>query len=139
MRGSMREVAGRQPDGQEDEGRAHRGGDADEDAGADEAGGSTHRLPEPLEDGERAEHHLAGLPRGIQLANDPDGSAGASRPDERFLEDQHPAEAHPRELEGGGDTGDSSADDDGVDGARRHGRRRTGSPRRIAPVRSTRA
>ncbi len=119
--------------------RPHRWRDADEDAGADEAGGSTHRVREPLEDGERAKHHLARFPRGIQLANNPDGAAGAARADERLLEDEHPPEAQPGELEGGGDAGDPAADDDGVDDARRHGRRRTGSPRRIAPVRSTRA
>ena len=101
--------------------RPHGRRDADEDAGADEAGRARHRLAESLEDGERAEHHLARFPRGIQLANDPHGAAGAAGADEFLLEDQHPAEAQPGELEGDGDAGDAAADDDGVGGTDGHG------------------
>jgi hypothetical protein len=54
------------------EGRAHGGADADQDAAGDEAGGAGDGLAEALEDGERAQHHLGRLRRGVELADNAD-------------------------------------------------------------------
>ena len=119
--------------------RAHGRAHPDEGAAADEAGLAGHRIAEALEDGERAEHHLRCLRRGIELADDAHGAAGAARADEATLEDDHALHAEAGKLEGERAAGDAAAHDHRV--GRLHGapRSRTGSPCLMAPVLSTRA
>src|SRR4029453_18358245 len=118
---------------------AHGRTPPNEGARADEAGLAGHRIAEALEDGERAEHHLGRLRRGIELADDAHGAAGATRADEAALEDDDALHAKTGKVKGERAAGDAAAHDDGV--GRLHGvpRSRTGSPCLMAPVLSTRA
>jgi len=119
---------------------SHRGGDADHYAAADVARLGPHDVAEGAEGGERSHDHLAGLRRGVELADDPDRSPGATRGQKLALEQEDVAHAERGQMEGDGGARDTAADDEDV-GASVHlaaaavtsaastsSRRRTGSP-----------
>src|SRR5262245_6625042 len=130
---------------------AHRGGHADDDATADVTRVAADRFAKALEDGERAQDHLAGLGRRVELAHDADRSAGAPRGEELALEQKDVADPGGCQVESDGGADDAAPDDDDL-GAAAHldgaavtsatseaRNRRMGSPWWIEPVASTRA
>src|SRR5256712_1916687 len=129
----------------------HRGGDADQHAAVDVARLAADGVGETLEHGERPHDHLAGLWRGVELADDSDRAPGATGGEELALEEEDVARTHRRQMEGDGGARDAASDDDDLgvadhldaaavtSAASASSSRRTESPWRIEPGARTRA
>ena len=129
---------------------AHGGRDSDEAAARHVAGVAADGVLERAKDRQRADHHLRGLGRGIELAHDADREAGAAGGERVSLEQQHVARAAAGQVEGDRGPGDAASDDDDV-GRAAHGTAaripaasssvtmRTCSPGRTDPSTTTRA
>jgi hypothetical protein len=131
--------------------RPHGDRDADQRPARDVARFAADGVAEALEDAERSHDHPTGLRSGVELADDPDGSAGAARGQGPSLEQDDVAQTGDGEVKRDRRSGDTAADDD--DGgptahlapaavssaARSSSSRRTGSPRWIVPSTRTRA
>src|SRR5262249_26227486 len=121
------------------QGRPHRRTNPDESAAAHVARLPADSVGGILKDVQRGGGHLRRLGGGIELANDADGAAGASRPEKVALEDEDVSDAQLEQVKGGRDAGDTAADDDDVSCS--HGdsfNSLTGSSRRMTPSLSTR-
>src|SRR5262249_30624238 len=69
-----------------------------------------------LEHPQGPQHHLARLRGRVELAHDPDRSAGATGAKEAALQHQHAAEPEAGQVEGDRGAGDPATDDDSVRG-----------------------
>ena len=89
----------------------HRGGDPDHHTAFDVARLAADGVWKVLEHGQRPHDHLAGLRRGVELADDPDRPPGAAGSKELALEEEDVAHTDGRQMVGDGGAGDTAADD----------------------------
>src|SRR5439155_546485 len=93
----------------------HRGGDPDHHTAFDVARLAADGVWKVLEHGQRPHDHLAGLRRGVELADDPDRPPGAAGSKELALEEEDVAHTNGRQMVGDGGAGDTAADGPGHD------------------------